>query len=362
MKRFTFSCALVACWCLPAVATDWVFQTVQTYDQLRGGVPSSIDWEVDGSGRPHMVYAYGSARYATIENGVWRVESVGAGGGRDASMSVDENGTVHVARISTYTLFYSARPASGGWTTETVQSDIDFHGVGIGLMPDGTPSIGWNGNNDRVTYAERINSSWQIAAGMDIGQIGGFAMAMDGTGTPHFTWTYMQTYPRRMWYATYDGTWHYDNPFPQSAGMSWYSSIAVDSQNRPFIAFYREGTNDLYFLSNTLGVWTSEVVASAGDVGAGVSLAIDSHDVPHLAYWDGSNNAVMHGWRDASGWNLEQVSAHARYPSIAVGADGSVHLAFYDTDYGSLIYAVPEPAAISLLALGGLALIRRRRR
>ena len=99
------------------------------------------------------------------------------------------------------------------------------------------------------------------------------------------------------------------------------------------------------------------------------SLAFDPADGrPAIAYEDSSD--LEFAWFDGSVWQTQTVDATAgRNPSLAFNeyGDGWPVIAYFEGVVPGHLYVVrdppglPEPATLSLLALGGLAIIRRRR-
>jgi hypothetical protein len=98
------------------------------------------------------------------------------------------------------------------------------------------------------------------------------------------------------------------------------TSIALDTLENPHIAYYDWTLSNLYYASQDAGGWTIDTVDDFGTTGYNPSLLIDDNDIPHISYLDISN---------------------------------------YDLKYATY---TPEPATLSLLALSGLAILKRRRR
>jgi hypothetical protein len=74
-----------------------------------------------------------------------------------------------------------------------------------------------------------------------------------------------------------------------------YTSIDVDPvTNTPFICYYDAGGKDLKIAYKSLGVWSTQIVDSIGDVGKYCSLEVDSTGLPHIAYYDASNSEVKY--------------------------------------------------------------------
>ena len=66
--------------------------------------------------------------------------------------------------------------------------------------------------------------------------------------------------------------------------------------------------------------WVFETIADLGDQGRFASLAIDSTDTPHAAWYDATTGSLMYGLRYFDGWDVEQVDTgnKGKYTSIAI--------------------------------------------
>ena len=49
--------------------------------------------------------------------------------------------------------------------------------------------------------------------------------------------------------------------------VGWYTSIAVDSQDKVHISYYDDTNDDLKYITNVTGSWVAETLDSIGDVG-----------------------------------------------------------------------------------------------
>jgi hypothetical protein len=92
------------------------------------------------------------------------------------------------------------------------------------------------------------------------------------------------------------------------------------------------------------------VVDDKGDAGRYASLAYDADGEPHIAYYvaeSPESGTVRHAWKDASGWQIENVgtlqnlrmghTGARKITSLAFDPEGGLHLAYTDRD--RLIYA-----------------------
>ncbi len=78
--------------------------------------------------------------------------------------------------------------------------------------------------------------------------------------------------------------WQREAPDSTGTDKGWYCSLAIDSENNPHIAYYDADFQDLRYAHYQNGIWTVEIVDSIGHAGEYCSLALDSQDRPHISY------------------------------------------------------------------------------
>ena len=123
-----------------------------------------------------------------------------------------------------------------------------------------------------------------------------------------------------------------------------YFDLAVDAAGNPHVVFSNcqaweecdpiiSGQAELTYGRKTGGNWTFEPIAPhpQGDL---LSIIVDDAGTPHIAYKD-STYQMRYGYRDAGGWQLEDLSHEVllRYrasPSLVLDAIGDPHIAFIE--------------------------------
>jgi hypothetical protein len=90
------------------------------------------------------------------------------------------------------------------------------------------------------------------------------------------------------------------------------------------------------------GLWLTETVDSAGDVGNYSSLALDGSGNPHIAYNDTTNGAVKYAYFDGEDWQIGVVDAAGANPSLVLDTAGRPHISYYDGVNADLKYAYPS--------------------
>ncbi len=306
------------------------------------------------------------------------------------------------------------------WYSAEMPLPQNFNHVTLKIDGSGNPHLLYEGINDNdIYYTYFDGEEWNTVAVNRIVEppvkveyriLGRHSLALDSQGHPHIAYIYA-TMVNGWWkdaliYAYHDGDrWHskivdsqmgdYDNP------SSVYNivSVAVDSDNRPYIAymahyskfylmlahwngtgwekeqvreswktykhismsvasngtvgiaFVAEGSSDynLVYVKKVGDQWDGDIVGTWDNIKS-VSLTFDSNSNPHIVFvaYDGSDYYVKHAYNDGIEWKIEEiVNSTGTFPkvsfysvSVSIDAQDRVHVAFSDTTGdGSLVYA-----------------------
>jgi hypothetical protein len=127
-------------------------------------------------------------------------------------------------------------------------------------------------------------------------------------------------------------------------------SLAIDSQDMPHIAFQNVETKEIgYAFRSESGNWEVETVVDANTKGSFVALILDSSDCPMICYRNhsmtpGPTPGLSCAYKEDSEWKYEIVDDRGyagTHLSLTVNRSGRAHLA-YVVGNGDLIHASQE--------------------
>jgi hypothetical protein len=226
------------------------------------------------------------------------------------------------------------------WHVETIDtlSFAVWWTTSIALDSNNYPHIVYgNANTPGLRYAHWTGTEWDIEFIESIGVEGGASIAIDSQDKPRIAYAIDNI----LKYAVWNGTdWEIETVVPEYASVP---SVVLDSQDEPHIAFdYCEVDDhcDLRYAYWSEGQWEIEIVDPEEGSGWWVSLALDGNEYPHISYfWDiygskGYTDLRYAHWT-GSEWQTETVgdSSYGAYTnSIAVDSQNYPHISYRYSD------------------------------
>ena len=131
-------------------------------------------------------------------------------------------------------------------------------------------------------------------------------------------------------------------PVDTLGDVGQFASLGIDKNNVPHIAYYDVTNQVLKYAVFTGSVWNIEVVDDDGDVGQFASLALDNNDMPHISYFDATAGALKYARKTPTGWEIAIVDPGpgvGLFTSIDVDEGNIPHISYFDGVRGSLKYA-----------------------
>lgn len=355
-----------AVFAVPVVAMTWDSEIVQM------GIPGH--WPVnyvdslvlDSSGNPHMVYydftgeETGRLLYVVEgEDGAWSVETIETTGTTDPypSLALSPSGEPHVCYFNATALIH-AWLTGEGWRHEIVDTVGGMH-VSSAFDSSGDLRLVYyssTAGNRSLRYAMWNGSDWSDETIVSEANQFFSSLAVGNDGVVHIAYVNGKT--GYLMYCVNEGSvWdciEVADVGQNDGSRPGYTSIALDDVNMPAIAYYNLTSEALgYAWFERKGWQHKDVAAAKGDR---ASLAFDGNGLPVIAFTSDDVN-VTYTWKKDEKWNFSPIVAAGRlesggYPDLAMTADGSPRLSCRTGPHDSLEYMQPvsEPIAANFSA------------
>jgi hypothetical protein len=303
---------------------------------------------VDGTGTPHISYMCGWAsqrnmdlRYATRRGGAWVVETVADGGllGEYDSIAVDAAGIPHITyRDADHEDVRHAVRGEAGWEIEVIESGGGYWLGSTTTLIDaqGMLHVSYSVNAG-ARYAYRVGDGWAIEP-IASGTHQHTSMALDAENRPrvaYFSWSEfaLQLATRSA------GGWAIE-VVDRPGLMGKHASLALDGAGQPRVSYTEyHRTGELRYARATGPAWTAQTVDRIGTAGGYTDLALDAGGGPHIAYYDGVGGDLRYARLQGSTWVTETADAEGdvgMYASAGLGPGGGVRVSYYDASHGDL--------------------------
>ncbi len=229
--------------------------------------------------------------------------------GWDSTLTIGADGVVHAAGVDPAQFgrqegieYY--RNAGEGWEVTAIGSGpIPYqYNVGLALDPTGSPTLTYYNDVDGdLQFASLNGDSWTIQTAASDGNVGKHSsLAYDSQGRANVTF-FEQTSASEgnILFAVNDGgAWTLETVGSLGAysdgNARRNSSLAFDSQGRTHVAF-SDTTGVWYSVRGESGWETEQIVTADLPLGQLVSLVLDGADVPHLVFYEITNNSPLDG-------------------------------------------------------------------
>ncbi len=168
------------------------------------------------------------------------------------------------------------------------------------------------------------------------------SVAVDGSGLPHVV--YISQTQQDLMYARHNGSeWETSivDPNVVGTGIASNTSIALDIFNHPHVAYRDPGEDELRYGWYDGVQWRITVIDSSEGAGKYASIALDSQDDPYISYGISSTaaaGAVYLAYFAGAEWNYERIdSVVALATSIAVLDPEQVYVAYKWGQFGEVL-------------------------
>ena len=335
---------------------SWVTSTVQTG---QAGAPQIA---VTASGVPHIAFRYvvhqaTGIYHATNATGSWVVGAValdvtiGDIGAYGAAFAVSPMGVAQSAFVRWGPepgVFHAIRGV-GGWTEHRLATGRNAQDVRLAIDRWGAAHVVYSlyensglGLTDTY-YATNLSGAWVTILLLSHRGAGETAMAVDRDGAVHVALLEQQddsTY--KVEYLTNEsgsfvGTY-------VASGIHRDMSIAIAESGAVWIASEQPAstTNAIFVHTNAGGTWSTTQVSPSVAWVFYPSIALAADGTPWVA-WSQTDTGVRVATRPSSTWQTSTVSSYGGdiKPSIGVGPDGVVHVAYTRSSLDYAVCSVP---------------------
>ena len=379
-----------------------------TYDGSSWSTPISLDstdlvgfyssLAIDSNDNLHVTYVDATNQnleYTTYDGSSWSTpisldstDSVGY----QSSLAIDSNDNLHVTYrdATNRNLEYMTYDGSS-WSTPVSLDSTDDVGYDSSLAIDSSDNLHvayYDQTNDNLEYVTHDGSSWSTPVSLDsTDDVGWFpSLAIDSNDNLHVT--YLDDTNDNLEYMTYStpalpvisyspselnltnntlmsvlsptNTGGSIGAFSTVSGIvnatldstgrvGDHNSIAIDSNDHSHLAYYysynSQTVEDLIYATDKSGSWVITTLDSADSVGMHTSIAIDSNSAVHISYYDETNNDLKYATDKSGSWVLTTVDSTGDVgvdTSIDIDSNDSVHISYYDSTNDDLKYATDK--------------------
>jgi len=182
--------------------------------------------------------------------------------------------------------------------------------------------------------------TWSIETVDAATAVGPFtSIALDSYDRPHIS--YFDDYWNDLKYARWTGSGWFIEPVDTVGFVGTWTSIALDSLDRPYISYYDWTNQNLKYARWTGTTWFTYVVDTMPFGESDNSLALDSNDNIHISYYDKSTGILKYYWQNETFYSIELVDSGnvGMWNSLAVDSDDRPHISYFDNTNADLKYA-----------------------
>lgn len=321
-----------ACANTSAYAAGWSISNVGTGDYA--------DLALDASLGKHIVFRRADGLHYAVNTGTGWVDTLvdaNAGSSGYTSIALDHAGKPHLAyRHEATGGVYHATNASGAWTIEAVNVS---GGWVTALAVDSADKLRFaysESPNYEVWYASNAAGAWSRSFLMGYGNnIQSVDIALDSTGIVHIA------------YAVGDGICGIE--YANNAGGAWTvtgidsstacgAALALDSSDIPHVAYWK--SMDVIHASLAGGIWNKEIVDTLSWIGGSLlSIDMDNGGHPHISYAD-QNGDLKYARKTSGGWTTVYIDQVTTRSILKIGADNRAYILYGGDGAGTLSLAV----------------------
>ena len=342
---------------ISAKENDWSTQQVVLGEKDWCVRSTSIN--IDNKGTPHISYHdsnSGEVKYASFNGYDWDVKIVDFVGINDVgstSLAFDQNDIPHISYYEgeNHLLKYAYWTGSAWHTEQISPPGSNGRESSIAVDSNGYPHISWSGSGYNFMYSRWTGLSWETTTIENDARKN--SLGLDSNNFPHISY-FAAGAAHYLKYATYNGSsWNttaVDLP-PPSGYFGYRNSLAVDSNNLPHIAYCVEGiAGNPYTIKYTKwngATWEKETIVSSPTVPCGsVALSL-AKDIPHISYTTSSGGSLHYLQWNETNWVKETIDEEeVGDVSMSLDNNGCPYISYVTVDglkCANKCYSFPWP-------------------
>ncbi len=252
---------------------------------------------VDGDHTPHIAYEHEDSlmyRWQT-DGGSWSSESIASldSDPNWLSLVFDGDQNLHLTYIDGIRLSYAARE-NGSWDSHrhisddtSISAPIIHHSMVIDSQDTLHAVVGTNaGDIEHLAYDGHQWTHQSINRIIEVPNPGAPQTAIGVDDVLHTTFTI--TSPWEIFHAQFDQQWSYDS-ISSDYAVSSRHRVAVDDTGAIHLAMIDQQSDQLFYGHRHAGEsssWSIEQVDSGENLSRTIAFAVDSKNRPHIAYYD----------------------------------------------------------------------------
>lgn len=297
---------------------------------------------VDSNNQPAIVYqsrgaAQSDLSFAKWTGAEWEIElaeaQILAGSFKGASLAIDSLDNPHISYAEC--LFECdpryATKTDGSWT---YMDNLNGYGA-LDLDTNDTVHIGYHHEpTSNIKHMVMPDDTWVLSTVItDTVSNQHISMKVDQDDSPRMTY-YKNN--NRLYHARTSGPFWFEQIIaytPASDPLDGqYTSLAIDSNNYSHIAYYDGQYKNLKYSYAAEDGWHSSLVDMSADVGLYVAMVLDSDDRPHIVYYDATNTAIKYARQTEDGWITTTVDDNVPNGDtigLAIDSEGRLHLSYH---------------------------------
>ncbi len=314
------------------------------------GVGQSTSLAIDSNNCLHIGYQDVNNRYLKYiyyDGSGWQVSTIDEEehAGSYISLALNSSDQPNIAYYNNEKKYLKyARYDGNSWQISIVDNpDMGDVGNFAALVIDDRdrPHITYYDNiKGNLNYAYYNGLDWIITIIDSEGNVGWYnSLAIDTNNHLHVSYFDYSNFDLK--YAYFDGSEWKISVVDSAGWVGECSSIKVDCNNNPHISYYDYDNLDLKYAYYDGSNWQiSTVDSSAYDLGRSTSMVIDNNDHIHISYFVVSGAYLKYAYYNGTSWEITIVDPNqdnGHDNSIAIDSYDNPHIAYYSNEYNSYL-------------------------